>query len=266
MKRIKGGATIWARQTIESDIFYWKPDKWFKIWFFIVNKMNHQDTRLFVRGTNFTTYDEISKYTKATKNQIDSFVRFAKEQRMMTTHKTTRGMVVTVINYAIYQDLKNYKTDTETETQPKHNRNTTDTINKNDKNDKLLGEEKSSQLSKKDMGWKHYNENEHSDDIPSIGDNGEIVKPKEKEKRHYKEVYEVFKKILGVSPLNWTVNVTQQKSAENLYTERGVEQIEKALLFYNEYKDVEFCPHVTTPYDLDSKWSKLNKFKKQNGY
>lgn len=134
------GATIWLRQTIESDIFYWKPDKWFKIWFFIVNKVNHADTRLFERGSNFTTYKEISLYTKATKHQIDQFMRWAKEQSMLTTRKTTRGMVVTVLNYAKYQDYIKTKNDTPHETKTKHKRNTNDTINnnynnyKNDKN------------------------------------------------------------------------------------------------------------------------------------
>ena len=35
MAKVNGGATLWARQTIESEIFFWKPAGWFKIWFFI---------------------------------------------------------------------------------------------------------------------------------------------------------------------------------------------------------------------------------------
>lgn len=135
-RKIKGGATIWARQTIDSDIFFWRPDKWFKIWFFIVNKVNHTDTKLFRRGSNLTTYDEISHYTKTTKNQIDHFIRYAKKEQMLATQKTTRGMVVSVLKYDFFQDLNNYKSDTESELQAKHKRNTSDTINKNDNNDK----------------------------------------------------------------------------------------------------------------------------------
>lgn len=135
-KKIRGGATIWARQTIDSDIFYWRPDKWFKIWFFIVNKVNHKDNIFFKRGSNFMTYEEISHYTKASKDQIDGFMRYAKKNQMLTTKKTTRGMIVYVLKYNYFQDLDNYKNDTENETQTKHKRNTNDTINKNDKNDK----------------------------------------------------------------------------------------------------------------------------------
>lgn len=140
-KKLNEGATIWARQTVDSEIFYYKPDKWFKIWFYIVNKVNHKDTRLFKRGTNLITYREIREATKATKNQIDKFIRWAKETTMIETRKTTRGMVVTVKNYNTYQDLSNYERDIRDDTtddlQTKWRRNGDDTINKNDKNERM---------------------------------------------------------------------------------------------------------------------------------
>lgn len=129
------GATIWLRKTIESDVFYWKPDKWFKIWFFLINKVNHQDTKLFKRGSNFTTYQEISLYTKATRHQIDQFIRWAKKEQMLTTQKTTRGMIVFIDKYEECQDYIKTKNDTEHETKTKHKRNINDTINNNVKND-----------------------------------------------------------------------------------------------------------------------------------
>jgi hypothetical protein len=128
------GATVWLRKTIESDIFYWKPDKWFKIWFFLINKVNHKDTKLFKRGSNFTTYQEIALYTKATKHQIDQFIRWAKEQQMLTTQKTTRGMIVFIVKYNEYQDYIKSKNDTGDETKTKQKRNINDTINNNDNN------------------------------------------------------------------------------------------------------------------------------------
>jgi len=132
------GATVWLRKTIESDIFYWKPDKWFKIWFFIINKVNHKNTKLFKRGINFTTYKEISLHTRASRNQIDKFIRWAKEEQMLTTHKTTRGMVISIVNYAKYQDYIKRKRDMPVVSQTKRSRNTVDTINKNGKNDKNI--------------------------------------------------------------------------------------------------------------------------------
>jgi len=48
--QIPGGATLWARQTVDSEIFYDKPDKWFKIWFYLVNKVNWKDDKKHERG------------------------------------------------------------------------------------------------------------------------------------------------------------------------------------------------------------------------
>ena len=55
---------------------------------------------------------------------------------MLATQKATRGMVVTILNYDYFQTLENYKSDTESDIKAKQKRNRSDTINKNDKNDK----------------------------------------------------------------------------------------------------------------------------------
>lgn len=124
------------------------------------------------------------------------------------------------------------------------------------------GGEQSSRLGKnmKKNSFK-YNENKHQDfdDVIDL-ETGRVVEDK-KTHKHYKEVYEAFKRVLNIHPLNWSVNRTQQIAAENLYTERGLEQIERALRFYEEHKDDEYCPKIASPYDLDSKWSKLFAFK-----
>ena len=147
MKKINGGATIWARKTIDSIIFYDKPADWFKIWFFIVNQVNHKEYRKWGKGQGFMTYSQIMEKTKTTKNQVDMCLRFLKKEQMLTTHKTTRGMNVEVLNYQLYQDLNNYKNDTENETETKPKRNRNDTINKNDKNDNNDKKERGSSVS-----------------------------------------------------------------------------------------------------------------------
>jgi len=124
-----------------------------------------------------------------------------------------------------------------------------------------------SQISSKkklNMAWKNK-ASDNDDDLPSIDmDSQKEISPKEKPKRHYKEVYELFR-VLGPVPLNWTLNTTEQKSAENLYTERGLEQIKTALQFYLDHKHLEYIPEITSPYSLDAKWKKLLSFKKKNG-
>ena len=140
---IKGGATLWARQTVESEIFYWKPDKWFKIWFYIVNRVNHKKNRLFDRGECFINYKEIMKKCKATKGEVDHCIRWLKSEKsatMIATRKTTRGMIVKVLKYNHFQTLDNYygdiKSDTIGETRAIQKRYRSDTINKNGKNGK----------------------------------------------------------------------------------------------------------------------------------
>ena len=128
---------MWARQTIDSDIFFYKPDKWFKIWFYLISKVNHKDNRLFKRGSGLVTYGEIEERTKATKGQIDKLMRFLKKSEMATTRKSTRGMVITILNYDKYQDSKSYTVDTPVDLRSKPGRNPVDTINKNVKNERM---------------------------------------------------------------------------------------------------------------------------------
>ena len=137
MTKINGGATLWARQTIESDIFFNKPDVWFKIWFYLVNKANHTDNKQFKRGTCFMKYEWIMGSTRATYNQIKHCLEYLKSARQIATQKKTRGMLVTIINYDLYQTLDNYyyeESQTERKIKGKQKENRSHTINKNDKN------------------------------------------------------------------------------------------------------------------------------------
>lgn len=75
------------------------------------------------------------------------------------------------------------------------------------------------------------------------------------------QVYKVFLEVLGKLPANWKVNKTQLQCAENLFAERGLEKVRNALQFYKEHQEEEFCPQVSTPYDLDTKYANLSQFK-----
>lgn len=92
----------------------------------------------------------------------------------------------------------------------------------------------------------------------------EPEKQRKKEPDIPKQVFQVFSDVIGRSPLNWRTNTTQRTSAENLYTERGLGQIKKALEVYLEIRGEPFCPQINSPYDLDSKWTKLAAFKKKH--
>ena len=113
--KIDGGAFSWARQTIESEIFYKKPDKWFKIWFYLVSKAKWKDGKQFKRGQCFMKYEWITEATGANRNQIDHCIRWLKSATQIATAKATRGFILTICNYNTYQNLENYKSDTKSD-------------------------------------------------------------------------------------------------------------------------------------------------------
>ena len=127
--RIPGGATLWARKTLESDIFNNKPHVWFKIFFYLVNRAHFEKTRHFDRGECYLKYEWIEAATKATKGEIDHFLRWAKSATQningkatqknpeIATRKATHGMIVKVLNYDLYQTLDNYYSDMKSDTE-----------------------------------------------------------------------------------------------------------------------------------------------------
>ncbi len=99
---------------------------------------------------------------------------------------------------------------------------------------------------------------------PSIDiETGEAPPKPTKVKSTAPEIFAVFFEVLGYSPNNWRINKTQRAAAENLHAEHGLDAVRNALKFYQAHKDVEYCPVVSSPYDLDSKWKKLTAFKKK---
>lgn len=257
---------IKLHRRIQKKAFYRKP-YYLALWTHLLLSANHSgkefmwnDAVITVASGQFITgRKQLSEDTGIPETTVERILSFFEKERQIGQQKTTKYRLITIRKWDEYQIVDNKRTTSGQQAD----------TNKNDNNDnKQLGDE-----SPKDMSWKKpYNENQHSDDEVVIdADSGEEVKPKEKEKKHYKEVYDIFEAILGKKPNNWLVNRTQMQCAENLYTERGVVQITKALQSYKEAKEnltediLEFMPQITSPYDLDSKWSKLHQFIKKHG-
>lgn len=139
---IKGGYYIKARCIQESDICS-APPHVREIWDWFLLKANHKDSAKIKRGELLCTYRDIQDglawfvgYRKETykKHQCENALKWLRKAEMIATAKTTRGIIVTILNYSEYQNPKNYECHTNTgqratmELQPK------DTINKNEKN------------------------------------------------------------------------------------------------------------------------------------
>ena len=133
-EKIEGGCVLIARNILNSEIWR-KPPAYLKIFMYILLKVNHKDG-LFPRGTNFFNFSD-EKPAGVTKNQVYEFLRWAKEKNtnIITTQKTTRGMIIKVNNYNDYQTLSNYylqdKNQEITNTTPKQNQHSPNTINNN---------------------------------------------------------------------------------------------------------------------------------------
>jgi len=101
---------------------------------------------------------------------------------------------------------------------------------------------------------------ENDENYEAVDDEGNPLVVKQKADTTYKKLYQLW---WDKYPVNWNRNRTQISSAKNLLEEHGMEQVEKALTFWRKYKSDPFCPDISTPYDLDSKWDKLLQYKKR---
>ena len=118
MQKIKGGYILYARKTLGSSIMD-KPPLTMKLFTWMLLKANRKDGyRGLSRGQFFTTISDMREamswyvgYRKVTPSiqEIRSSYEALKGNIMIDTAKTTRGMIVTVLNYEHYQDPKNYE-------------------------------------------------------------------------------------------------------------------------------------------------------------
>lgn len=260
------GATVWARKTIQSEIFATKPDKWFKIWFYIVNRVNYKDNT-WKRGECFISSGEIERVTGATKDQVKKCLSWLRDEHSVSTRRSTRGIHITVIKYNVYQDLGSYSSTREAP-EKHHDSRRREIRNNNSEANASARSELPDNLSdkkdnEKDVMFNTYSDDHFEGEVDYDGDGAlsPVKKPNTRKYPNAPAVRKLFQEILGRSEANWRINKNQLQACENLYTERGMEKIKNALEFYQENKDQEFCPVIDSPCDLDSKYAKLSRFK-----
>lgn len=132
------GYTKRDKTTSESEIFFCKPDKRFKIWFYIVWHVHWQDYKQRKRGENWFSYEKIMQSTKATKKQVSGVLERLRSREMIETKKATRWLTIKVLNYAKYQDIIKTKGNAK-ETQRKQKGNGEgDTIEEEERNKEII--------------------------------------------------------------------------------------------------------------------------------
>jgi len=119
---IDGGYILIARKIFGCNIMS-GPPLYFKLWVWMLNQANWRDRDKLVRGQFVTTIDEMRKAmsykvgyrtSTPTKDEIRSAYEAFTKTTMITTTKTTRGMIITICNYEEYQKPENYEAHNET--------------------------------------------------------------------------------------------------------------------------------------------------------
>lgn len=123
---IQGGYILIARQMLDSDVMD-MPAHYVKLWIWMLNEAMWKDGSSLRRGQLVTTIADMQKvgghlvgYRRVdlTKDQVRSCYEALTKQQMITTAKTTRGLVITICNYERYQCPENYEAHAEALKQP----------------------------------------------------------------------------------------------------------------------------------------------------
>lgn len=133
---IPGGYIMLSRKIIESEIWD-KPPLYLKVWIYILTKARHEETKDYERGELLISIPELQEacthkigFRKETpsKKQIFTILEWLRNPHegvhdgndekdtkvtMIGTTKTTRGLIVKVHNYNVYQSSKNYERNNE---------------------------------------------------------------------------------------------------------------------------------------------------------
>ena len=150
METIEHGYFIVARKTFQSEVMDWSP-VWFKLWIWLIGAANHQTIKsggvTYNRGEILTSYDEmieVASYKigwrkmKPSKTVIRKFCEELRKTTMATTRKTTRGFLIKLVNYDIYQTQLNYEDQTKKNMKTTSRPQTGHTINNNEKQDIII--------------------------------------------------------------------------------------------------------------------------------
>jgi len=148
MPRIKGGFYLKAKCVQESWIAK-APPHVREIWDLFLRKAFYADGKKIKIGQLLVTYKDIIEelswfvgYRKVTykKHHCEIAMKALVKAAMITTTKTTRGVIVTVLNYSKYQNIKNYECYSESYTKATTTLQPTATIEKEEKEEKPIVE------------------------------------------------------------------------------------------------------------------------------
>jgi hypothetical protein len=140
----RGGCILLARKMLDSDLMDQSPLV-VKLWVWLLLKANWKDRDQLARGQLVTTIAEMQqamsfysgwKKTVPTKDEIRSAYGALSKATRLTVRRTTRGMVITILNYDAYQNALAYASHTapvkEIARQPSATPHDTESLNQED--------------------------------------------------------------------------------------------------------------------------------------
>ncbi|MBJ6751353.1 hypothetical protein [Geomonas anaerohicana] len=122
---IPGGYVLFARKLFYGEMMD-KPPLYFKLWAWMLDRANWKDRDKLKRGQLVatigdmqaaTSYHEGFRKNTPTPDKIRSAYEFFVKAAMITTTKTTRGLIITICNYDRYQNPRNYEAHNEARTE-----------------------------------------------------------------------------------------------------------------------------------------------------
>jgi len=147
---LRGGYYIKARKIQDSQIAHMPPHIR-EIWDWLIKEANHKNAvfmgREINRGELLTSYNDIReglhwmigwRKEMYSKWHCEKAMKVLKKADMITTMKATHRLLIKIVKYDLYQDPSNYESHKEKPTRATRKPQTTDTINKKDKNDKNI--------------------------------------------------------------------------------------------------------------------------------
>ncbi len=271
------GYILIARKIQESDIWS-RPPMWLKIWIHILLEVNHSDGQ-YPRGTGFFSYDYIKMHTGANRNHIESAIKHLKSTTQITTKKTTRGFIITVLKYNKFQDTLNYKSHAENHGEnykkaTQNEKKATLYIKNDIKNERNIYIPKTTRSKKTVNSISKNNEEVKSNPVPDMAieksspDFDENIELTDEQKDVIKINNQRIKSLLDLFYDKYKINLFNRQherdAAEKCFLDFGYEQTIEMAKFIISQNGLQWAPEVFNPRQLHDKWHQIVNFQQRS--
>lgn len=216
------------RKILEDPIML-KPN-YLAVWIYILLRANYEDAHiiwnnkktLIKRGSFIGSISKMSKELGIPMTTVNRIIDYLISENQIEKRSNNKFTLFKVIKYNTYQAVE-----TKTESKRKASGKLAETNKKNNKN-------------------KNNNIISKPKDLPDTNKLNEIIDTFYKETKNR----------------NLFSNKTQRKALEDLIKDTSRKEVVDMIEFAFKNKNKDFCPQISSPRDLQYKWSKLKTFKK----